>query len=77
MLTRTFFARSPLAPGRFAPLPAGAVRARGAIREKLVTLRGGLLSRCSSLFAQCGEGAAGGVQPDADPGLGNGKFLER
>jgi len=58
MLTRTFFARSPLAPGRFAPLPAGAVRARGAIREKLVTLRGGLLSRCSSLFAQCGEGAA-------------------
>ena len=25
MLTRTFFARAPLAPGRFAPLPAGAV----------------------------------------------------
>ena len=23
MLTRTFFARAPLAPGRFAPLPAG------------------------------------------------------
>ena len=58
MLTRTFFARAPLAPGRFAPLPAGAVRARGAMKERLVALRGGLLSRCASLFPRCGEGAA-------------------
>lgn len=58
MLTRTFFARAPLAPGRFAPLPAGAVRARGDIQKKLVALRGGLLERCASLFARCSEGAS-------------------
>ena len=39
MLTRTFFARSPLAPGRFAPLPAGALSARGTMRERLIALR--------------------------------------
>ena len=58
MLTRTFFARAPLAPGRFAPLPAGAVRARGDIQKRLVALRGGLLERCESLFAACGESAS-------------------
>ena len=52
MLTRTFFARAPLAPGRFAPLPAGAVSPQGALRERLLALRGGLLSRCASLFPQ-------------------------
>ena len=45
MLTRTFFARAPLAPGRFAPLPVGAVSAQGAMRDRLLALRGGLLSR--------------------------------
>lgn len=50
MLTRTFFARAPLAPGRFAPLPVGAVSAQGAMRDRLLALRGGLLSRCASLF---------------------------
>ena len=45
MLTRTFFARAPLAPGRFAPLPAGAVTARGEMRDRLIALRSGLLSR--------------------------------
>ena len=35
MLTRTFFARAPLAPGRFAPLPVGAVSAQGATRDRL------------------------------------------
>lgn len=54
MLTRTFFARSPLAPGRFAPLPAGALSARGTMRERLIALRGGLLSRCASLFPEAG-----------------------
>lgn len=58
MLTRTFFARAPLAPGRFAPLPAGAVRARGDIQKRLVALRGGLLERCASLFASSGESAS-------------------
>ncbi|MDO4741497.1 MAG: glycoside hydrolase family 127 protein, partial [Eubacteriales bacterium] len=58
MLTRTFFARAPLAPGRFAPLPAGAVRARGDLQKKLVALRGGLLAQCASLYPQCGENAA-------------------
>ena len=66
MLTRTFFARAPLAPGRFAPLPVGAVSARGAMRDRLLALRGGLLSRCASLFPEAGEqsvwfgGALGG-----------------
>ncbi len=58
MLTRTFFARAPLAPGRFAPLPVGAVAARSAAKEKLVALRGGLLSRAESLFPALGEGCA-------------------
>lgn len=65
MLTRTFFARAPLAPGRFAPLPAGAVSAQGALRERLVALRAGLLSRCASLFPETGENSAwfGGTLP--------------
>lgn len=58
MLTRTFFARAPLAPGRFAPLPAGAVTASGNMRDRLVALRGGLLSRCASLFPESGNGSA-------------------
>ena len=58
MLTRTFFARAPLAPGRFAPLPVGAVTAQGAMRDRLLALRGGLLSRCASLFPEAGEQSA-------------------
>lgn len=58
MLTRTFFARAPLAPGRFAPLPAGAIAAQGALRERLISLRAGLLSRCASLFPETGEQSA-------------------
>ena len=54
MLTRTFFARAPLAPLRFAPLPAGAITARGEMRDRLLALRGGLLSRCESLFPHTG-----------------------
>lgn len=55
MLTRTFFSRAPFAPGRFAPLPAGAVTARGAALDHLLSLRAGLLSRCASLFPEAGE----------------------
>lgn len=55
MLTRSFFARAPLAPGRFAALPVGAISARGAMRDRLIALRGGLLSRCASLFPESGE----------------------
>ncbi|MBQ8618812.1 MAG: glycoside hydrolase family 127 protein [Clostridia bacterium] len=55
MLTRTFFARAPLAPYRFAPLPAGAITARGAMRDRLLSLRAGLLSRCESLFPHMGS----------------------
>ena len=55
MLTRTFFARAPLAPGRFAALPAGAVTARGDMRDRLLSLRAGLLSRCDSLFPHTGS----------------------
>ena len=64
MLTRTFFSRAPLAPGRFAPLPAGAIAARGALSDRLVSLRAGLLSRCASLFPESGEQSAwfGGTQ---------------
>ena len=58
MLTRTFFARAPLAPGRFAPLPAGAVTARGEMRDRLIALRSGLLSRCESLFPHTGVKSA-------------------
>ena len=59
MLTRTFFARAPLAPGRFAPLPVGAVSAQGATRDRLLALRGGLLSRCASVFPEAGGRARG------------------
>jgi len=55
MLTRTFFSRAPLSPGRFAPLPAGAILARGGMRDRLLALRGGLLSRCESLFPHAGS----------------------
>lgn len=55
MLTRTFFSRAPLSPGRFAPLPAGAITARGQMRDRLLALRGGLLSRCESLFPHTGS----------------------
>ncbi|MGN0772586.1 MAG: beta-L-arabinofuranosidase domain-containing protein [Candidatus Ventricola sp.] len=58
MLTRTFFARAPLAPSRFAPLPAGAITARGEMRDRLIALRSGLLSRCESLFPHTGAGSA-------------------
>lgn len=58
MLTRTFFARAPLAPGRFAPLPAGAITARGEMRDRLIALRSGLLSRCESLFPHTGVKSA-------------------
>lgn len=58
MLTRTFFARAPLAPGRFAPLPAGAITARGEMRDRLIALRSGLLSRCESLFPHTGSQSA-------------------
>lgn len=54
MLTRSFFTRAPLAPARFAPLPAGAISARGSLYERLVSLRAGLLSRCASLFPESG-----------------------
>lgn len=65
MLTRTFFARAPLAPGRFAPLPAGAVTARGEMRDRLVALRAGLLSRCAAIYPEMGERSAfyGGELP--------------
>ena len=72
MLTRTFFARAPLAPGRFAPLPAGAVTAKGSLHDRLVSLRAGLLSRCASIFPACGAasvwygGAEAGGMPAAD-----------
>ena len=58
MLTRTFVARAPLAPGRFAPLPAGAITASGSLRTRLVALRGGLMASCASLFPESGEGSA-------------------
>ena len=61
MLTRTFFSRAPLAPGRFAPLPAGAVTAGGNLRTKLVALRGGLLASCASLFPESSEGSEAGI----------------
>lgn len=65
MLTRTFFARAPLTAGRFAPLPAGAITAKGALRDRLLALRGGLLSRCASVFPETGEASAffGGEMP--------------
>lgn len=54
MLTRTFFARAPLAPSQFAPLPLGAISARDDMRDRLIALRSGLLSRCASLFPEAG-----------------------
>ena len=54
MLTRTFFSRAPLAPGRYAPLPAGAIAAKGAPADRLMAIKAGLLSRCASLFPETG-----------------------
>ena len=55
MLTRTFFSRAPLAPGRFAPLPAGSIQPKGALADRLIAQRAGLLARCTSLFPELGE----------------------
>ena len=65
MLTRTFLTRAPLAPGRFAPLPAGAVTVRGKMHDRLVALRAGLLSRCAALYPEMSERSAfyGGELP--------------
>lgn len=75
MLTRTFFSRAPLAPGRYAPLPAGAITAKGASADRLLALRAGLLSRCTSLFPETGESCAfyGGSLPG---GVAAGNLLE-
>ena len=75
MLTRTFFSRAPLAPGRFAALPAGAIIAKDNTKERLLSLRAGLLSRCASLFPQTGESCAfyGGKLPG---GVAAGNLLE-
>ena len=65
MLTRTFFNRAPLVQTRFAPLPVGAVCAQGALRERLLSLRAQLLSRCAVLCPQAAEGSVwyGGELP--------------
>jgi len=55
MLTRTFFNRAPLVQTRFAPLPVGAITAQGALRDRLVSLRAQLISRCAALCPQAGE----------------------
>lgn len=75
MLTRTFFSRAPLAPGRFAALPAGAIIAKDNTKEHLLSMRAGLLSRCASLFPQTGEGCSfyGGNLPG---GVAAGNLLE-
>ncbi len=54
MLTRSFFSRAPLAPGRLTALPAGAITAQGVLSDRLLSLRAGLLSRCASLFPEAG-----------------------
>ena len=38
--------------------PVGAVSAHGATRDRLLALRGGLLSRCASVFPEAGEQSA-------------------
>lgn len=65
MLTRTFFNRAPLVQSRFAPLPVGAVCAQGALRDRLLSLRAQLLSRCAILCPQAGEDSVwyGGTLP--------------
>lgn len=65
MPTRTFFARAPLTPSFLAPLPAGAISARGDLHTHLVSLRAGLLSRCASVFPETGEQSVffGGTLP--------------
>lgn len=65
MLTRTFFNRAPLVQSRFAPLPVGAVCAQGMLRDRLLSLRAQLLSRCATLCPQAGEGSVwyGGTLP--------------
>ena len=52
---RTFPNRAPLTSGRFTPLPAGAVRANGALRERLLALRAGLCDRADTLFPEAGK----------------------
>ena len=70
MLTRTFFARAPFTAPRFAPLPAGAVSARGAMRDRLLSLRAGLLSRAVSAFPRdAAQSGWTGADAPADPAL--------
>ena len=57
MTTRAFSTRAPLYPGRFISLPAGCIRAEGSLRDRLLSLRAGLLDRCGSLFPESGSGS--------------------
>ena len=57
MTTRAFSTRAPLYPGRFTSLPAGCIRAEGSLRDRLLSLRAGLLDRCGSLFPDSGSGS--------------------
>lgn len=71
MLTRTFFNRSPFISNPFAPLPAGAIRAAGKLREQLIALRAGFLSGIPSLIPEAGpESVFYGGSLSADPAAG-------
>ena len=71
MLTRTFFNRSPFIGNQLAPLPAGAIRAGGKLREQLIALRAGFLSSIPSLIPEAGpESVFYGGSLEADPATG-------
>ncbi len=58
MLTRSFFSRVPLVQTRLAALPVGAISAQGFLRERLVSLRAQLLSRCAALRPEAAQRSA-------------------
>lgn len=55
MTTHAFATRAPLSPGRFTPLSVGSIRAAGAERDRLLSLRAGLLAQCDALFPEAGR----------------------
>lgn len=67
MIAKTMFNRAPLMPGRFAPLPLGALRPRGWLARQLELQAQGLTGRLPDILPEVGDACAwlGGSGEDA------------
>ena len=65
MIAKTLFNRAPLMPGRFAPLPLGALRPRGWLLRQLQLQAQGLTGRLPEVLPDVGDDCAwlGGPGP--------------